>query len=80
MSHALSYFCKNAAGVAVLEGINRLSSLYKELLLRWALFILIWASRPHVFGGQTFLMTDGNQNDARNASPSQQNGQEMFER
>lgn len=34
-------FAKNAAGVAVLEGINRLSSLYKELLLRWALFILI---------------------------------------
>lgn len=32
---------QDAAGVAFLEGINRLSSLYEELLLRGALFILI---------------------------------------
>lgn len=32
---------QDAAGEAVLEGINRLSSLYEELLLRGPLFILI---------------------------------------
>lgn len=41
---------QDAAGEAVLEGINRLSSLYEELLLRGPLFILIWASKPHVLG------------------------------
>lgn len=44
-------FVKNVVGVVVLEGINWLSSLYKELFLRWVLFIFIWVFRLYVFGG-----------------------------
>lgn len=61
---------QDADGLAVLEGINRLSSLYEELLLRGAIIHTYLSIQATRFGGQTFmLMTDGDQNDARNDSP-----------
>lgn len=72
---------QDAAGEAVLEGINRLSSLYEELLLRGPLFILIWASKPHVLGARLSCWWQMETRMMREMILlTQQNGEEMFER
>lgn len=72
---------QDAAGEAVLEGINRLSSLYEELLLRGPLFILIWASKPHVLGARLSWWWQMETRMMREMILlTQQNGEEMFKR